>query len=268
MITIEAIVAASGAIQKGSPASAVIAVQFALRQAGQELIADGDFGRITQTAVERFQASHNLTPMGFVGPKTAAALDHLTPAELVAPKPPAPLASVLKTRPWLSVARALTGTKEFPGAGDNPIIIGWAREIATTYPQLHADLDWYRHDSVAWCGLAQGICMTRAGIEPPSGLLGAGNWADWGQRLTFDKRTPGTIMVYARVGGHHVTQYESEDGTYYYCRGGNQSDQFNVTRIPIARSVLAMRWPKGFDLPTTGPVRGRTANSVMIGGEA
>lgn len=37
---------------------------------------DGIFGSMTHHAVVRFQAEHNLSPDGIIGPATAAALDH------------------------------------------------------------------------------------------------------------------------------------------------------------------------------------------------
>jgi hypothetical protein len=43
--------------------------------------------------------------------------------------------------------------------------------------------------------------------------------------------SPGAVMVYSRTGGGHVTLYESEDANYYYCRGGNQSDSVNVSKL-------------------------------------
>ncbi|KAA0076114.1 hypothetical protein [Tardiphaga sp. P9-11] len=54
-------------------------------------------------------------------------------------------------------------------------------------------------------------------------------------------------MVYSRAGGGDVTLYESEDANYYYCRGGNQSDSVNVTKIPKSRPIKAIRWPAAAD---------------------
>ena len=73
---------------------------------------------------------------------------------------------------------------------------------------------------------------------------------------------------YSRTGGGHVTLYESEDATTYYCRGGNQSDSVNVTRIPKTRAIKAIRWPAGVSLPTVGRKIGVTGNAVKAGSEA
>jgi uncharacterized protein (TIGR02594 family) len=239
---------------------AVMIAQQALLRDGRELVADGDYLTITVTAVTKFQMDHGLQPLGFIGPKTAAALDAIPESvkSIVAPLP-----SVLKVAPWLSQMRAMNGLHEGVGNLDNPAILAWPREIANKYPDLGPDVLWYTHDSIAWCGLGMGICATRGGEKPPAGLLGAGNWANFGQHMSLSQRTPGAVFVYSRVGGHHVTAYESEDETHYYCRGANQSDSICVTKIPKSRAVVAVRWGIHFPIPTTGPKHGATANAVM-----
>ncbi len=49
----------------------------------------------------------------------------------------------------------LFGTREAPGAKNNPTIVGWARETNTTYPG----------DATAWCGLAVSVAAKRAGWD-------------------------------------------------------------------------------------------------------
>jgi uncharacterized protein (TIGR02594 family) len=253
-MTIAALVA-GGPLRMGASGSAVIAVQLALRNAGYEIQADGDFGTITRTAIKAFDAVHGLPPDGVVDAATAALLDKV-----------APPASVFKIAPWLSTARALTGTKEVPGSKDNPFIIEMAHEISRRFPDLKGTVDWYNHDSIPWCGLFMGYCMAVNGIKPPAQPLSALAWASWGVALKTP--TPGAVLVYSRTGGGHVTQYESEDATYYYCRGGNQGDAVNVERIPKSRAVKAIRWPSGLPLPTAGRKIGATGNSVKAGSEA
>lgn len=260
-MTILQYVQAHGTIALGQISDEVALVQRALLRDGRELIPDREFGGITKTAVEKFQTDHHLQPLGYVGLKTAAALDAVpeTDASISTPLP-----SVKKIAPWLSQMRAMNGLHE--GVGDrvdNSVILAWPREIANKFPDLGPDVLWYKHDSIAWCGLGAGICATRGGEKPPAGFLGAGNWANFGQEMPLAKRCPGAIFVYSRVGGHHVTMYESEDSTYYYCRGANQSDSICVTRIPKSRKIVAVRWGIHFPVPSTGPVHGATANSVI-----
>lgn len=264
--TISAYAAQHGPIKYGMSGDIVGLIQGALLRDGRELVPDEDFEGITRDAVTKFQSDHGLQPRGFVGPKTAAALDAIpqTPNKSIV----VPMPSVLRVAPWLSQMRAMNGLHEGAGRGDNPVILTWPREIANKFPDLGSDVLWYKHDDVPWCGLTCGICATRAGEKPPHGLLGAGNWESFGQNLGLSHRTPGAIFVYQRVGGHHVTMYESEDDNYYYCRGGNQSDQICVTRIAKSRPVMAVRWGIHTSIPTTGPKHGATPNSKPAAGEA
>lgn len=253
-MTIAALVA-SKPLRMGAMGPAVIALQLALRNAGHDIQADGDFGRITQTALKAFEASHGLQPDGVVDGPTAVALDKVAP-------PP----SVLNVAPWLATMRALTGTKEAPGSKDNPFIIEMAHEVVRRYPDLKGNVGWYNHDSIPWCGLGMAYCMAINGIKPVSAPLSALAWASFGVALRTP--TPGAVLVYSRTGGGHVTLYESEDAKYYYCRGSNQSDSINVTKILKSRPLKAIRWPAGVPLPTTGRKLGATGNAVAAGSEA
>jgi uncharacterized protein (TIGR02594 family) len=242
-------------VRLGATGAAVLAIQLALRNDGRDIQADGEFGPITLTAVKAFQASRNLAPTGIVDKETAAALDRIAP-------PP----SVLKVAPWLATMRALTGTREAPGSKDNPLIVEMAHEIVRRYPKLKGSVAWYNHDSIPWCGLGVGYSYAVNGIEPVEGMLSALAWAKFGVSLKVP--TPGALMVYSRTGGGHVTFYESEDSNYYYCRGGNQSDAVNVTKIAKSRPIKAIRWPAGVPLPTAGRKFGVTGNAVAAGSEA
>jgi uncharacterized protein (TIGR02594 family) len=246
---------AAGPLRMGSIGPAVTAVQLALRNDGRDIQADGEFGPVTFVALKAFEAAHGLPPDGIVDLPTAIALDKVAP----------PL-SVLKVAPWLSTMRALTGTTEAPGSKDNPFIIEMAHEIVRRYPDLKGNVGWYNHDSIPWCGLGMGYVMAVNGIRPCDAPLSALAWASWGQKLSAP--TPGAVLVYSRTGGGHVTLYESEDANYYYCRGGNQSDALNVTKIPKSRPVKAIRWPSGYPLPTAGRKIGVTGSAVKSGSEA
>jgi uncharacterized protein (TIGR02594 family) len=253
-MTIASLVAA-GPLRMGASGPAVTAVQLALRNDGRDILADGEFGGVTQTALKAFEAAHGLKPDGVVDVPTAQALDKIAPAP-----------SVLKVAPWLSTMRALTGTKEAPSSKDNPFIVEMAHEIVRRFPDLKGNVGWYNHDSIPWCGLQMGYVMAVNGIKPCAAPLSALAWATWGQKLKAP--TPGAVLVYSRIGGGHVTLYESEDSTYYFCRGGNQADSVNVTKIPKSRAIKAIRWPPGVALPTAGRKIGATGQAVKAGSEA
>jgi lysozyme len=61
-------------LKKGSKGTAVKRLQRALKAAGQDVAADGDFGPGTERAVRAFQAAHGLGADGIAGPATWAAL--------------------------------------------------------------------------------------------------------------------------------------------------------------------------------------------------
>lgn len=257
-------------LQRPASGPDVRAVQLALRAAGHELVTDGDFGAVTEAAVKDFQHSHGLETDGEVGPRTAAALDAVFAGATTDPHTllhSAPLPSTFAVAPWLSVMRAITGTKEVQGAGDSPIILGWVKAIVALYPDLKGNVGWYTHDSVPWCGLAVAYCVAKAGFKPPVAPLGAANWFnDWKDGYKLTEPCPGAILVKTRKGGAHVTMYEREDSNFYFCRGGNQSDMVNVSAIRKDATVRGFMWPNG------GPAPGHrllgTIASARAGSEA
>jgi len=138
---------------------------------------------------------------------------------------------------------------EVPGSGDNPAIINMARVIGDTWPEQEAYSNSYKHDDTAWCGLTVAYCVTQAGIKPVFGptdtdkWLWAESWSRWPNSVHLDRPRLGCIVVFRwDSGSHHVTLYESTDGSNYRCRGGNQGDMVNVTAFP-ARNAIALVWP-------------------------
>ena len=57
-------------VSSGQAGSKVSTVQYLLRQRGETIAADGDFGALTKSAVQRFQTANALDPDGAVGPLT------------------------------------------------------------------------------------------------------------------------------------------------------------------------------------------------------
>lgn len=84
-MTIAALVASAPVGVGSKNIVAVKQIQLALRGAGHEVLVDGGFGGVTETAVKDFQRRHGLGVDGKVGPQTGAALD----AILLAPSPAA-----------------------------------------------------------------------------------------------------------------------------------------------------------------------------------
>lgn len=129
----------------------------------------------------------------------------------------------------------LYGTKEVPGSGNNPVIMGWADETNTTYPG----------DITAWCGLTISVAAKRAGWDyhPGKNALWARNWALWGQGVPVERAMLGDVLVFARGSGGHVALYVGEDATHFHILGGNQSDAVNIVRKEKS-SIIAVRSAK------------------------
>lgn len=247
--------ATSGAISLGAHGETVRLIQRALLFSGAELAIDGDFGDNTEKSVARFQAAHNLSPLGFVGPKTAAALDGVLDANRDT-KEPTPQPSTLVIAPWLSVMRAITGTKEIPGSRSNPLILSWVAAIGARYPDLKKNIGWYVNDDTPWCGLGMAYCLAEAGFKPPVAPLRALNWAEaWPDGYKLSGPALGAVCVFSRVGGGHVSTYEGEDANNWYIRGCNQSDAVNVSPRKKSHGIEAFMWPKGGPQPVLAPVK-------------
>lgn len=197
---------------------------------------DGIKGKLTTAAIMSFQRTHMLQPDGIVGPKTRAVL--FPDSSRV--KAPAP-----EQYPWLIRAQQLLGTKEAPGAADNPLIIGWGKKLKIDYAK----------DEIPWCGLFVAHCISETlPHEPlPTNPLGARNWLKFG---VSSKPQPGAVMVFWRGSKSgwqgHVGFYWAEDKDAYHVLGGNQSNAVTITRMAKGR-LLGARWPKTFPLGKGGP---------------
>jgi uncharacterized protein (TIGR02594 family) len=154
---------------------------------------------------------------------------------------------------WLRAARAKLGTREAPGAANNPVIVGWATRLGTKVLGIA-----FNGDTVPWCGLFMAQCMSEAGIASPPIAIRAKAWATWGSNLALDKLAPGAVLVFGRVGGGHVAQYLGQDETHFHILGGNQGDAVTIMR-KLKGDLIAARWPKG------EPVNGRPVKMLAVG---
>lgn len=123
------------------------------------------------------------------------------------------------------------GTLEFLGSSDNPIILGWAKELGLD--------DIYKHDETPWCGLTVGLVVKRAGLNGIKTPLWAKAWAEWGtaQKIAM----LGDVLVFDRKGGGgHVGLYVGEDSDCFHVIGGNQRDSVCISRI-MKNRIFAVR---------------------------
>lgn len=127
-------------------------------------------------------------------------------------------------------------TNEVPGPKSNAEILKLA-EIAGVSKI-------YKNDDVAWCAVAMSAICVLANKELPFynyDRLRAASFLKFG--LPANEAMLGDILVFTRTGGGHVGMYVGEDKDCYHVMGGNQSNQFNITRILKSR-LSGIRRPK------------------------
>ena len=132
----------------------------------------------------------------------------------------------------VSEALKLYGTLEQPGKGNNPVIMGWAREVGLERM--------YSADSVPWCGLFMAVVAKRAAKPIPDRPLWAMHWRRFGE----PSPTPGLgdVLVFHRAGGGgHVGLYVGEDSRAYHVLGGNTRDDVSIARLARERFAAARR---------------------------
>lgn len=130
------------------------------------------------------------------------------------------------------------GELETPGPGNNPVIMGWAKELGLS--------SIYTADAVPWCGLFIDLLAKRSGYTVPASPLWALSWAVWG--TPSPKPMLGDVLVFKRPSGGHVALYVAEDKDCFHILGGNQGDKVGIIRILKSR-LFAARRPLYTQLP-------------------
>jgi len=158
----------------------------------------------------------------------------------------------------LEEARKLYGTFEVVGLADNPMILGWAKEVGLAKS--------YNNDAIPWCGLFMAVVTKRAGKSAPLQPLWARSWAGFGKAV--DEPQLGDVLVFRRAqGSGHVGLYVGEDYGAYHVLGGNQSDGVTITRIARDRCI-AVRRPVYKVAPATATPVQLAANGALSINEA
>jgi len=195
---------------------------------------DGVEGPATRTAMARFKASHGFIERPYPGPLSLASLWGSEALQA-----PVPVASE-STPAWLTEGRSLMGTREVPGPSNNPVIMGWAKNLD----------QWYTGDDVPWCGLFVAHCMAVGAPQEPQAFnrLGARAWLNYGVAC---EAVSGAVAVFWRTHptkswNGHVALLTGQSDTAYRVLGGNQSD--NVTETWISKDrLLGFRAPEGWN---------------------
>ncbi|MDP9125272.1 MAG: TIGR02594 family protein [Pseudomonadota bacterium] len=143
-----------------------------------------------------------------------------------------------RAAPWLRIARAELGVRNFPAGSSNPRIT-----------EYHAGTNIAGYDDKAnWCSSFVHWTLARAGIAGIAGTASAlaRSWRTWGDAL--DAPRIGCIAVLWREDPQgwkgHVGFFLRADGDEVVLLGGNQLDSVREHRYPRDQ-VLAYRWPAG-----------------------
>lgn len=139
---------------------------------------------------------------------------------------------------WIDTARAYIGTREYPGANSNPVILNFWKL---------ARLAGIQNDNVPWCSGFACAAMEANGIRSPRSDS-AKSWLSWGSPLSAP--VLGCVVVFDRPGGNHVgfVVGQDKDGNLMVL-GGNQGDAVSIAAFSRTR-VAGYRWPLG--VPMSG----------------
>jgi uncharacterized protein (TIGR02594 family) len=153
----------------------------------------------------------------------------------------------------LSIGLSMYGTLEAKGDANNPVILGWQRELqAAGHGRQYGSI--YSRDSIPWCGLWMAVVAHRANVErrperaPPRDYLAAYEWRLFGREIPRNRAALGDVCIIRRTGGNHVFQYVGEDGVAFHGLGANQSDAVNIRRFHKDR-ILFVRRPDYRNVP-------------------
>ena len=191
--------------------------------------ADGDAGPRTIAAVTAFQRAAGLVADGIAGSLTQKALATVDVSEKAEPDQPG----------WLTLAAAMLGVKEGPGAANNAQVV-----------KLFADAGFpgIKTDSTAWCAAFVNAMLERAGHRG-SRSLAARSFENWGTGLK--EPVLGCIATKKRAGSSwqgHTGYVVGASKDQVFLLGGNQADQVSVAAF--ARSeIVAFRWPADMPIP-------------------
>jgi uncharacterized protein (TIGR02594 family) len=135
--------------------------------------------------------------------------------------------------PWMPIARAELGVRNFPVGASNPRIT-----------EYHAGTNIPGYDDKAnWCSSFVDWAMRRVGLGGTGSAL-ARSWMTWGQALA--EPVAGCIAVLWREDPAswrgHVGFFLRYEGDEIVLLGGNQRESVCEHRYP-RDTVLAFRWP-------------------------
>ena len=135
--------------------------------------------------------------------------------------------------PWMAIASAEVGIKEYPGNGENPRIVEYLRSTTLAAPDS-------ARDETPWCSAFANWCVEKSGYEGTDSAW-ARSWLNWG--VPLDKPRRGCLTIFQRDGGKgHVAFFLGATSTGIKVLGGNQSNAVCVSAYKKA-DLLGYRLP-------------------------
>ena len=193
------------------------------------------FDHATQAKVKEFQKAQGLEPNGEVGPDTRKALDL---------QPVSQTGAIHPDKPWLAIAQAEIGEREWPGKLVNSARIKEYHILAGTYDTT---------DETPWCGSFANWAIVESGHEGPNKDPAlAISWLKWGDEIKEANREPGDIVIVrlakddalvaaeeakkghaVRTKSDHVGFFIDKYDNGIWILGGNQGDMVKKERYRI-----------------------------------
>lgn len=207
--------------------------------------ADGDPGRFTREAVQKFQADRKVAVQwpGTVGPKTLAALFPEDAQGAGGGAPADPNSAPLVRAPWVQIGLRKQGLMET--GKTKAELVKFLRSDGSTVGDPA---------KIPWCGdFVQTVIALALPHEPlPSNPYWARNWLNFGREV---EPTFGAVGVSSRnIKEGHVYIILGEDANNnFVVLGGNQSNSISVMSKNRV-GFLGARWPRTVDVfPTLLP---------------
>lgn len=230
-------------------------LQTRLHQLGySDIVIDGDFGDVTETAIRSFQLANNLDPDGEVGELTWHALSAPNAGIPKPPLLPPPPIKYGEPPPWYNVAVSLIGFHE---TGEN-------RGIEKLIAGAHCG-----HLGDSWCAIGINYELETSGV-PGSRSAMARSFETNSNFVRLAQPALGAITTMWRgsksSGQGHVFLYDGENTKGVRGIGANESDMVKRSFHERTR-ITGYWWPKSVPLPVMKPILVTDGGSGSTGSE-
>jgi uncharacterized protein (TIGR02594 family) len=220
----------------------VLQLQRRLVQLGfTDLVCDGDFGDVTETAVRAFQTRSNIDPDGEVGELTWIALNSANAGPVQPPlNPPSPI-KYGDPPPWYNIAVGMIGFHEVGANHGIEKLIAGAKCGTLGDP---------------WCAIGVNYDLETVGVHGSrSAMARSFETSPYFVKLTGPALGAITTMWRTSVksGQGHVFLYDGENTKGVRGIGANEDDQIKRSFHERSR-VTGYWWPKDVPLPNVKPI--------------